>query len=255
MRVHKVPAVGLGAAPLIGALFAIGWTPCIGPTYGVILDLTFAEATAARGALLAFCLRARARGPVHRRRRSPTAGTLAPSRWVRRHQVWVMRIGGVFLVLIGLAMVTGWWDHVVQWVQLRIVELRGDRRCEHDLDRAPGRPAASSTARELARWVWRQVTSMRTALVLLLLLALAAIPGSVIPQSGVDALEVTRWKDEHPKLTPIYEKLDLFSVYDSSWFSAIYLLLVLSLVGCIVPRTASSTRRRLRAQPPRRRAT
>ena len=84
--------------------------------------------------------------------------------------------------------------------------------------------------RELGRWAWRQLTSMRTALVLLLLLALAAIPGSVIPQSGVDALAVTRWKEEHPDLTPIYEKLDLFSVYDSIWFSAIYLLLVLSLV-------------------------
>ena len=90
---------------------------------------------------------------------------------------------------------------------------------------------------------------MRTALVLLLLLALAAIPGSVIPQSGVDALEVTRWKQEHPKLTPIYEKLDLFSVFDSIWFSAIYLLLVLSLVGCIVPRCFVYAKA-LRAQPP-----
>ncbi len=106
------------------------------------------------------------------------------------------------------------------------------------------------TARELLRWVWRQVTSMRTALVLLLLLALAAIPGSVIPQSGVDALEVPRWKEEHPDLTPIYERLDLFSVYDSIWFSAIYLLLVLSLVGCIVPRLFVYAKG-LRAQPPR----
>ncbi len=105
------------------------------------------------------------------------------------------------------------------------------------------------TARELLRWTWRQLTSMRTALVLLLLLALAAIPGSVIPQSGVDALEVSRWKDEHPKLTPIYEKLDLFSVFDSVWFSAIYLLLTLSLVGCIVPRLVVYARA-LRTQPP-----
>ncbi|WP_312856420.1 cytochrome c biogenesis protein ResB [Nocardioides pelophilus] len=105
------------------------------------------------------------------------------------------------------------------------------------------------TARELLRWTWRQVTSMRTALVLLLLIALAAIPGSVVPQTGVDALAVTRWKDEHPKLTPIYEKLDLFSVYDSIWFSAIYLLLVLSLVGCIVPRLFVYARAS-RAQPP-----
>lgn len=105
------------------------------------------------------------------------------------------------------------------------------------------------TARELLRWTWRQVTSMRTALVLLLLLALAAVPGSVIPQSGVDSLAVSRWKDEHPDLTPIYEKLDLFSVYDSVWFSAIYLLLVISLVGCIIPRTFVYLKA-FRAEPP-----
>ena len=77
---------------------------------------------------------------------------------------------------------------------------------------------------------------MRTALVLLLLLALGAIPGSVIPQSGVDALKTQNWQAAHPHLTPIYEKLSLFSVYDSPWFAAIYLLLMVSLVGCIVPR-------------------
>ncbi len=91
--------------------------------------------------------------------------------------------------------------------------------------------------REMLRWTWRQLTSMRTALVLLLLLALAAIPGSVIPQEDTDAFAVQRWKEEHPDLTPIYEKLELFSVFDSVWFSAIYLLLVVSLVGCILPRT------------------
>ena len=78
---------------------------------------------------------------------------------------------------------------------------------------------------------------MRTALVLLLLLALAAIPGSVIPQEGVDSLKTSNWQDDHPKLTPVYERLGLFSVYDSPWFSAIYILLMISLVGCIVPRT------------------
>ncbi len=91
---------------------------------------------------------------------------------------------------------------------------------------------------------------MRTALVLLLLLALAAVPGSVIPQSGVDALAVSQWKSAHPDLTPVYERLGLFSVYDSTWFSAIYLLLMLSLVGCIVPRTYHYLRA-ARALPPR----
>ena len=119
-----------------------------------------------------------------------------------------------------------------------------------DVERQPGerRPGELGT-RELGRWLWRQIVSMRTALILLLMLALAAVPGSVIPQSGVDALEVSRWKEAHPSLTPIYERLGLFSVYDSTWFSAIYLLLMLSLVGCIIPRTFHYARA-LRAQPP-----
>ena len=112
-------------------------------------------------------------------------------------------------------------------------------------DRRPG----ELTLRELLRWVWRQVTSMRTALILLLLLALAAVPGSIIPQSGVDSLKTANWQADHPKLTPVYERLDLFSVYDSPWFSAIYILLMLSLVGCIIPRTFVYLRG-IRAKPP-----
>ncbi len=111
------------------------------------------------------------------------------------------------------------------------------------------RRAGELNAREMLRWTWRQLTSMRTALVLLLLLALAAVPGSVIPQESVDSLGTTRWKEQHPKLTPIYEKLDLFSVFDSAWFSAIYILLMVSLVGCFVPRILVYWRG-LRAQPP-----
>ena len=110
------------------------------------------------------------------------------------------------------------------------------------------RPPAMSV-RELARWAWRQLTSMRTALVLLLLTALAAVPGSVIPQRGVDALKTSRWQDQHPTLTPIYERLGLFDVYASAWFSAIYLLLMVSLVGCIIPRLGVYWRG-FRAAPP-----
>ena len=104
----------------------------------------------------------------------------------------------------------------------------GDR----DHHRRPG----ELTPWELVRWAWRQLTSMRTALVLLLLLALGAIPGSVIPQRGVDALKTQNWQTAHPHLTPIYDRLGLFAVYHSPWFAAIYLLLMVSLVGCIVPR-------------------
>ena len=114
----------------------------------------------------------------------------------------------------------------------------------------PAGDAPPPAARELVRWTWRQLTSMRTALLLLLLLALAAIPGSVVPQRDVDALEVSQWKADHPGLTPLYERLGLFSVYDSAWFSAVYLLLMVSLAGCIVPRTAVYWRA-VRAAPPR----
>jgi cytochrome c biogenesis protein len=103
-------------------------------------------------------------------------------------------------------------------------------------DRDHHRRTGELTAVELVRWAWRQLTSMRTALVLLLLLALGAIPGSVIPQSGVDALKTSQWQTAHPHLTPIYDRLGLFGVYHSAWFAAIYLLLMVSLVGCIVPR-------------------
>ncbi|GAB3248286.1 cytochrome c biogenesis protein ResB [Nocardioides dilutus] len=113
----------------------------------------------------------------------------------------------------------------------------------------PRRRTGELTLRELARWSWRQLTSMRTALVLLLLLALAAVPGSVIPQQDVDALDATRWKEAHETLTPVYEKLGLFDVYGSPWFAAIYLLLVASLVGCIVPRTMVYARA-IRKPPP-----
>ena len=115
---------------------------------------------------------------------------------------------------------------------------------------AGSRPAAPEmNARELLRWSWRQLTSMRTALILLLLLALAAIPGSVIPQDDIDAFKASQWRENHPNLAPIYEKLGLFSVFDSIWFSAIYLLLVVSLVGCILPRSLVYWRA-LRAKPP-----
>ena len=112
-----------------------------------------------------------------------------------------------------------------------------------------GRRPGELSLRELLRWAWRQLTSMRTALVLLLLLALAAVPGSLIPQSGVDSLKASRWQDEHTTLTPIYERLGLFDVYSTPWFGAIYVLLMVSLVGCIVPRLRVYWRG-LRAQPP-----
>jgi cytochrome c biogenesis protein len=114
----------------------------------------------------------------------------------------------------------------------------------------PTGPPRGLAPLELGRWAWRQLTSMRTALLLLLLLALAAVPGSVVPQSNIAAAQVSQWKEAHPGLAPLYERLGLFSVYDSPWFSAIYLLLMVSLVGCILPRSTVYLRA-LRTAPPK----
>ncbi|MFD0212503.1 cytochrome c biogenesis protein ResB [Streptomyces hirsutus] len=100
-----------------------------------------------------------------------------------------------------------------------------------------------------ARWFWRQLTSMRVALLLLLLLSLAAIPGSLIPQTGVDETRVADFREQHDFLAPVYDKLGLFNVYSSVWFSAIYILLFISLIGCIAPRTLQFVGQ-LRGRPP-----
>ena len=104
--------------------------------------------------------------------------------------------------------------------------------------------------REFTRWFWRQLTSMRTALFLLLLLAIAAVPGSIVPQRSVDARATEAYLIDHPRLGPILDDLGFFSVFTSPWFSAVYLLLLVSLVGCILPRSFVYLRA-LRARPPK----
>lgn len=98
------------------------------------------------------------------------------------------------------------------------------------------------------RWMWRQLTSMRVALILLFLLSLAAIPGSLIPQH-TDQLKVDAFKRQHPDISPLYERLGLFHVYSSPWFAAIYILLFVSLAGCIIPRSWQFVGQ-LRSRPP-----
>ena len=104
---------------------------------------------------------------------------------------------------------------------------------------------------ENLRWVWRQLTSMRVALILLFLLSLAAIPGSLLPQrsANTDPTLVTDWITKHKTLGPLLDHLQFFTVYKSAWFSAIYLLLFISLIGCILPRTAQHLKV-LRKPPP-----
>lgn len=89
---------------------------------------------------------------------------------------------------------------------------------------------------EFLRWAWRLLTSMRTAIVLLVLVAVASIPGSLVPQRLADPNGVAAIQDSDPNLYAVYESLQLFDVFTSVWYSAIYLLLFVSLIGCILPR-------------------
>ncbi|MET3141140.1 UNVERIFIED_ORG: cytochrome c biogenesis protein [Arthrobacter sp. UYEF10] len=103
---------------------------------------------------------------------------------------------------------------------------------------------------EMLRWAWTQLTSMRTALFLLLLLAVAAVPGSLFPQRPANPSIVTQYIKGNPDYGKLLDTLQLYDVYSSAWFSAIYILLFISLIGCVVPR-AIAHYRAMRSQPPR----
>jgi cytochrome c biogenesis protein len=99
------------------------------------------------------------------------------------------------------------------------------------------------------RWGWRQLTSMRTALILLFLVAVAAVPGSVLPQRGVHPENVALYFQDHKTLAPWLDRFSLFDVFAAPWFAAIYILLFVSLAGCVIPRLWKHYRA-MRARPP-----
>ena len=103
--------------------------------------------------------------------------------------------------------------------------------------------------RSFLRWCWRQLTSMRTALILLLLLAVAAIPGSLFPQRSQNPIQVKQFFAENPETAIWLDRLSLFNVFSSPWFSAIYLLLFISLLGCVLPRSIEHLKA-IGAKPP-----
>ncbi|WP_430333894.1 cytochrome c biogenesis protein ResB [Rhodococcus sp. ACT016] len=112
----------------------------------------------------------------------------------------------------------------------------------------PPRQSPAGRAVAVVRNVWRGLTSMRTALVLLFLLALAAIPGALLPQRSLNEGKVADYIANRPTLGPIMDKLELFDVFGSFWFTAIYVLLFISLVGCIIPRCVEYAKA-LRSKP------
>ncbi|WP_024795017.1 cytochrome c biogenesis protein ResB [Tomitella biformata] len=114
-------------------------------------------------------------------------------------------------------------------------------------------PTWQSLPRKLAatcRNLWRSLTSMRTALVLLFLLALASIPGALVPQRSLNAQKVDQYIADNPVIGPLFDTLQMYEVFGSSWFTAIYVLLFISLIGCITPRVAEHFRA-LRTPPVR----
>ncbi len=121
----------------------------------------------------------------------------------------------------------------------------GDKQQKPDRPNAPALGLVGTL-----RWMWRQLTSMRVALMLLMLLAVAAVPGSVLPQRNQDAAGVIEYLANHPTAGEWLDRAGFFDVYSSVWFSAIYILLFVSLVGCILPRSMAHYRA-LRGRPPR----
>ncbi|MEV6423119.1 cytochrome c biogenesis CcdA family protein [Streptomyces sp. NPDC051662] len=115
-RFHRRPVTGLAGAPVLGALFGIGWTPCLGPTISSVNALAFDQASAGRGAILtvAYCL---GLGVPFVLAAVAFRKALGAFGWIKRHYVWVMRIGGAMMILTGLALLTGAWDSIVQDMQ------------------------------------------------------------------------------------------------------------------------------------------
>ncbi|MBF6227588.1 cytochrome c biogenesis protein ResB [Nocardia abscessus] len=119
-----------------------------------------------------------------------------------------------------------------------------------DTPARPPRPSLAGRAWAFLRNTWRGLTSMRTALVLLFLLALAAIPGALLPQRNLNEQKVEQYIADRPTLGPWMDRFELFDVFSSFWFTAVYVLLFISLVGCILPRTVDHYRA-LRTPPVR----
>ncbi|WTO70398.1 cytochrome c biogenesis protein CcdA [Streptomyces sp. NBC_00209] len=115
-RIHRKPVTGLVGAPLLGALFGIGWTPCLGPTLSSVSILAMNQGTAGRGAILtvAYCL---GLGIPFVLAAVAFRKALGAFGWVKRHYAWVMRVGGGMMIVTGLLLLTGAWGSMMQELQ------------------------------------------------------------------------------------------------------------------------------------------
>lgn len=118
VRLHRLPRVGLVGAPLLGAVFGLGWTPCLGPTLSVVISLALTEASATRGGILAFSYAVGLGIPFLIAAVAFTRMNRTIS-WLRGHQLAVLRIGGLAMIAVGILLLTGAWDHLTailrQW--------------------------------------------------------------------------------------------------------------------------------------------
>ncbi|MGI9135771.1 MAG: cytochrome c biogenesis CcdA family protein [Candidatus Nanopelagicales bacterium] len=118
-RVHMIPRWGVAGAPLLGLVFGLGWSPCIGPTLAAVQSLAFTEASAARGALLSFvyCL---GLGLPFVLLGLAFSRSMRAIGWVKAHYAIVMRVGGALLLILGVLMLTGIWNDFTIWLRVSL---------------------------------------------------------------------------------------------------------------------------------------
>ena len=245
----------LAGAPLLGGVFALGWTPCLGPTLAGVLSVAAGTqgTTAARGVLLivAYCLGlglpfivlAFGSGEsAPRRRMAQTPFTNDSDR--RRNNARRCRSGTGHRCVGRVHRLVA--QRVCQFG--RVADMTESVPTGARIRRLPRLIIRESI--RMLRQYWRRLTSMSTALVLLFLLALAALPGAMLPQRNLNVQKVSQYIAAQPTLGPLFDKLELFDVFSSFWFTAIYVLLFLSLIGCLFPRLRAHLGA-LRSQPVR----